>query len=129
MGGKMTRSYTKIYIHYIWATKNRQRILTKQVREKVVKHIREYAKANDIVVEELGGYLDHLHLLIDSPPTKSPSEVINLIKGESSHWINEMILFVENFLGRSDIVLFLSVLLKKIRLGITFEDRKSIIRN
>ena len=40
-----------------------------------------------------------------------------------------MILFVENFLGRSDIVLFLSVLLKKIRLGITFEDRKSIIRN
>lgn len=85
----MTKSYTKIYIHYIWATKDRRRILTKEVREKVVKHIREYAKVNNIFVEELGAYLDHLHLLIDLPPTKSPSEVINLIKGESSHWINE----------------------------------------
>jgi putative transposase len=85
----MTKSYTKIYIHHIWATKDRRRILTKEVREKVVKHIREYAKVNNIFVEELGAYLDHLHLLIDLPPTKSPSEVINLIKGESSHWINE----------------------------------------
>ena len=61
----MTKSYTKIYIHYIWATKDRQRILTKDIRQKVKKHIREYSEKNGIFVEEIGGYLDHLHLLID----------------------------------------------------------------
>lgn len=63
--------------------------MIKEVRQKVKKHIREYCESNEIFVKEIDGYLDHLHLLIDLLPTKSPAEVINLIKGESSHWINE----------------------------------------
>lgn len=37
----MKKSYTKIYIHYIWATKNRQRILTKEVRKKAQDNAKE----------------------------------------------------------------------------------------
>ncbi len=64
-------------------------MLTRDARNEVEMHIREYSRRNNIFVIEVGGYIDHLHLLVDLPPTRSPSEVINLIKGESSHWINE----------------------------------------
>ncbi|NIT57862.1 MAG: IS200/IS605 family transposase, partial [Aliifodinibius sp.] len=87
--GGNTKSPTRIYIHFIWGTKDRQRVLTRDARNEVEMHIREYSRRNNIFVIEVGGYIDHLHLLVDLPPTRSPSEVINLIKGESSHWINE----------------------------------------
>ncbi|NQT96926.1 MAG: transposase, partial [Candidatus Marinimicrobia bacterium] len=34
------------------------------------------------------GDMDHVHLLTGLKPTKAPSDIANLIKGESSHWIN-----------------------------------------
>lgn len=38
---------------------------------------------------EINGYTDHIHLLIDLNPSMPLAEAVNLIKGESSHWINE----------------------------------------
>jgi len=32
---------------------------------------------------------DHVHALIDLPTTKSIEEMVQLFKGNSSHWINE----------------------------------------
>ena len=84
----MSKAFTKVYIHYVWATKKRQNVLTKKVIESLKTHIREYCQQKGIYVYEVNGFLNHLHLLIDLPATKSVAEVINLIKGESSHWIN-----------------------------------------
>ncbi len=84
----MKKSYTKIFIHYIWATKNRERVLTKEILKRLMSHIREYCRQKGIFVVEMGGYLEHLHLLVDLSPAKSVAETINLVKGESSHWIN-----------------------------------------
>ncbi len=85
----MKRSFSKIYLHYIWSTKNRQKIFTAELVCKINQHIREYAAKNNIFVVEVNGTHDHFHLLIDLPVTFSPARAINLIKGESSHWINE----------------------------------------
>ncbi len=93
----MKKSYTKIYIHYVWSTKNHEKILKKEIREQIKAHIREYCRENDIFVIAIDGYLEHLHLLVDLPPTKSVAEAINLIKGESSHWINQNDLFPGKF--------------------------------
>ena len=38
-GIAMVHSYTKIFVHVVWATKNRERILTKEVRPLLQKHI------------------------------------------------------------------------------------------
>src|SRR6266542_4004145 len=32
---------------------------------------------------------DHVHALIDLPPNRPIEEVVQLLKGESSHWVNE----------------------------------------
>lgn len=56
--------------------------------ERTKRHIRDYTSKINISFIEANGVQDHFHLLIDLPPAKSAAEAINLIKGESSHWLN-----------------------------------------
>jgi REP element-mobilizing transposase RayT len=48
------------------------------------------AKENECYVKAIGGTNDHIHMLITIDPTKSISEVAKVLKGSSSHYINEM---------------------------------------
>jgi len=65
--------YIKIWVHLVWTTKNREPILTKEIRLNIFKHIRENA-------ENKGIYIDFM-----------------LLKGESSNWINKNEIFRKNF--------------------------------
>jgi len=87
-GLTMRKAYTKLYIHYIWSTKMREKSLSNDLVKKLNQHVRDYAGSSGIFIVETNGYLDHCHLLIDLPPSQSPAQAINLIKGEASHWIN-----------------------------------------
>lgn len=85
----MRKSFTKLYIHSVWSTKNREKILNTNVRNKIFEHIKENCLKKEITLLEINGYTDHVHIFIDLNPAMSLAEAINLIKGESSHWINE----------------------------------------
>jgi putative transposase len=85
---KMGHVYYKIWIHLILSTKNRNPVLTKDIREKVFNHILENAKEKGFYVDKINGYLEHVHLLNSLNPKYAVSEVANLLKGEASHWIN-----------------------------------------
>jgi REP element-mobilizing transposase RayT len=37
-------SYIKVYVHFVWSTKNRVAFLTDDIRKDVFKHIKENAK-------------------------------------------------------------------------------------
>lgn len=41
-------SYIKVYVHYVWSTKNRFPFLTDGIRKEVFNHIRENAKFKNI---------------------------------------------------------------------------------
>lgn len=81
--------YTKLYIHLVWATKNRLPMLDKKIRSELFDHIKENAKSKNIFIDTIGGYNEHVHILISLDPTQSISNILNLIKGESSHWLNK----------------------------------------
>lgn len=81
--------YIKVYVHFVWTTKDRKPILSKEIRETVFSHIRENARDKGIFIDFIGGYLDHVHCLISLNSDQRISETIMLIKGESSHWINK----------------------------------------
>ena len=52
--------FVKVYIHFVWSTKNRIPYLhTKSLRQKVWNHIRENAKEKGIFVDFVNGYSDH----------------------------------------------------------------------
>ena len=90
--------YVKVYIHFVWSTKNRKPFLSdKETRLKVWKHIKENAKLKGIYIDCINGYVDHCHCLISLGVDQNIQHIIQLIKGESSFWINKEKLISEKF--------------------------------
>ena len=81
--------FVKVWIHFVWSTKNRFPFLTDDIRPKVFQHIRENAKKKGIFLEFVNGYLEHVHCLISLGTEQQIAEIVKLIKGESSFWINQ----------------------------------------
>lgn len=73
----------------VWTTKNRTPLLKKIVRSTVFKHIRDNARNKKIFVDSIGGGQEHIHLLISLGAKQTISEIAQLLKGESSFWINK----------------------------------------
>lgn len=84
----MLHSYTKLYVHLIWGTKNRFNYFNKEIRDIVKDHILKYAKVNNIEVLSINIQSDHLHLLISLRSDQKVDDIVKRLKGESSHWIN-----------------------------------------
>ncbi len=81
--------YISIWIHLIWSTKKREPLLGKNVRTSIFKHIREYALQKGITLDTINGGLDHVHTLVSFGGDQSASKIAQLLKGESSHWVNQ----------------------------------------
>jgi REP element-mobilizing transposase RayT len=82
-------SFVQIYIHAVWGTKNRKPVLSRPVHDKVCQHIRENASLKDIFIDSINGHYDHLHSLMLLNASMSIAKQMQLIKGESSFWINK----------------------------------------
>ncbi|MBK8393524.1 MAG: IS200/IS605 family transposase [Saprospiraceae bacterium] len=83
-------SFVKVYIHFVWSTKNRFPYLdSKETRLKVWQHIRENARQKGIYVDHINGYSDHCHCLVSLGIDQTIQKVMQMIKGESSYWINK----------------------------------------
>ncbi len=90
--------FIKIYIHFVWSTKNRYPFLsTPDLRKSMWKHIRENAKKKGIFIDFVNGYQEHCHCLVSLGDNQTIRQIMQLIKGESSHWINKEGLLKEQF--------------------------------
>ena len=81
-------SFVKIWIHAVWSTKKRNKLLDKSIRKMIFRHIHENAFNNRILMESVNGYSDHIHCLFRLRNDQKISKIIQMIKGESSFWIN-----------------------------------------
>lgn len=91
-------SFIKVYIHFVWSTKNRvPYIETKEIRQKVWKHIKENANEKGIFIDFVNGYSDHCHCLVSLGLDQTIQKTMQMIKGESSFWINKQGLTKEKF--------------------------------
>ena len=82
-------AYVKNWLHCVWGTKNRTPYLSGGIKNKVTDHIKVNAKEKGIYIDIINGYNEHIHCLISLNPDIALSKVIQLIKGESSYWINK----------------------------------------
>lgn len=74
--------YIKVYIHFVWSTKNRIPYLnTKEIRRKVWNHIFLNAGEKEIFVDSVNGYSDHCHCLISLGVNQNIQKISNLLKG------------------------------------------------
>ena len=87
----------KNWLHCVWGTKNRIPFLAGRIKFDITEHIRANAKRKGIYIDTINGHKDHLHCLISLNPDQTLAKVIQLIKGESSYWINKSRLVKNKF--------------------------------
>jgi putative transposase len=90
-------AYVKNWLHCVWGTKNRSPFLISELKFEIIDHIRMNAKEKNIYIDHINGYKDHMHCLLSLNPDQTLSKVMQLIKGESSFWINKNSLFNNKF--------------------------------
>jgi putative transposase len=90
-------------MHMVFSAKNREPFLnTPDLRKKVFQHIKKNAEEKGIWLDCVSGYQDHAHCLISLGREQTISKVAQLIKGESSFWINQNKLTAEKFIWQDD---------------------------
>ncbi|WP_338813131.1 IS200/IS605 family transposase [Bernardetia sp. Wsw4-3y2] len=83
-------SFIKVYIHFVWSTKNREQFLdTPSLRKEIWKHIFFNGHEKGIAIDFVNGYSDHCHCLVSMNAEQTLSQITQLLKGESSFWINK----------------------------------------
>ncbi len=119
--------WIKVWLHFVWSTKNREPLLTDEIRYKVFRHVRENAKKKDIHIDFINGYNDHVHCLISLGADQTLSKIMQLIKGESAFWINKNNLCKTKF-GWQDEYFLAGLVIQCLRIhGIILLIRKFII--
>ena len=88
-GIEMSHSLTKVWIHAVWSTKDRNPLLKNPLKDQLIEHIRSKIELMDCNVRVINGSLDHLHALFLLCPEKTLANVMQTAKGESAHWINQ----------------------------------------
>jgi putative transposase len=82
-------AFIQCYVHCVFSTKGRQRVLAKSVRDKLWPYMGGIARNHGIRPLAIGGVADHVHLLISLPTTLPVCKAMQFIKGGSSRWIHE----------------------------------------
>ncbi|MFH1196162.1 MAG: transposase [bacterium] len=81
-------SFIKIMVHSSWSTKNRELMITQDLKPIIINHILDNAKIKYIYIDTINCVSDHIHLLLSLGVDQTISKVLQLIKGESSFWVN-----------------------------------------
>ena len=79
----------KVFIHFIWSTKNREPLITKVLKPILLQHIKENNIKKGIFIDTINCVEDHIHLLLSLRSEQTISKTAMLIKGESSLWVNK----------------------------------------
>jgi REP element-mobilizing transposase RayT len=91
-------------LHYIWATKDRAPIITPELKGILLPHIKANCKQKGIYLDSVNCVEDHIHLLVALDAEQTIAKVVQLIKDESSYWINNTKILQEKFAWQDDYI-------------------------
>jgi putative transposase len=93
----MPNTYTQLYVHFVFAVKYRQALISEVWEEKLHKYITGIVQNNGHKLLAINSAVDHLHMFVGLNPKQSISEMMQLVKGDSSEFINKEKLTKEKF--------------------------------
>jgi REP element-mobilizing transposase RayT len=88
----MRAPFTQLYLHGVWATWDREPLVTAQIEQPVYAFILAKIRELRCVPIAIGGISDHVHVLVRWSPTVSIAEFIGEVKGGSSHFVTHQLL-------------------------------------
>jgi len=96
-------SWIRVWVHYVITTKNREGLLNSaEIRKTLFDHIKLNSSNKGIWIDSVGGWKDHIHCLVSLGHDQSISKIAQLIKGESSFWINQNMITDFKFAWQDD---------------------------
>ena len=93
----MPNTYTKIYIHLVFAVKGRCNLISESIREKIEKYISGIISGKKQKLYAIYCMPDHIHILLSMKPDIALSELVKIIKQETTNFINENKLIKSRF--------------------------------
>ncbi|OXB01166.1 transposase [Flavobacterium oncorhynchi] len=102
----MSQSFTKLWIHAIWATKNRQELIGFSIEKQLYDFIWQELSELGCPVRIINGMPDHVHVLFLQNPQKTISDIVKQIKGSSSHFMNRGKFILEKFAWQAGFAAF-----------------------
>ncbi len=85
----MPNAYTQIYIHYVFASEHRMRLISGARQQELYDYAAGVVRDLNCFLQCIGGMEDHIHLLIGLSPILSVSEFAQKFKANTSRFINE----------------------------------------
>ena len=85
----MPNTYTNLLFHIVYATKYRKPLIKANWQDDLYAYIGGIIRDEKGILLTAGGMSDHIHLLAKLPPTIAISNMLRLIKTNSSKWANE----------------------------------------
>jgi putative transposase len=85
----MSHTYISELVHCVFSTKQRQKTISPEIRERLWAYLGGIANTNGFKALAGGGTEDHVHILLSLPATLPIAKAVQLLKGGSSKWVND----------------------------------------
>ncbi|MDJ0736313.1 MAG: IS200/IS605 family transposase [Nostocaceae cyanobacterium] len=82
-------AFWRTYYHIVWATKERQSLITPNRETDLYNYIIDKANNLNCIIYAINRIEDHIHIIVSIPPSLSIAEFTKNIKGSSAHLLNK----------------------------------------
>ena len=90
-------SYSRVWLHAVWGTLERRPLLSKPAAVKLSEHFHQYSTQKGFYMKINYVNPDHVDVLVDLPTCLTIEDMLHLLKGASSHWVNQSNLLASKF--------------------------------
>jgi REP-associated tyrosine transposase len=87
----LPHTYSSLLVHCVFSTKDRRPIITEEMQPRLWAFLGGIARKNNMKALEVGGIDDHVHLLLSIPTTIAVAKALQVLKGGSSKWMNDLL--------------------------------------
>jgi len=85
----VSHAFVKNHIHLVFSTKDRMQSIAKDVQPDLWSYMAGICRNQGMAAIAINGMADHAHVLFHLPPILSLAKAVQLLKANSSKWMNE----------------------------------------
>jgi REP element-mobilizing transposase RayT len=85
----MRQNKWRVYLHLVWTTWDRLPLITEEIERDLYRYIETICHEKGCVTLAIGGLPDHVHLFVVLSNTVSIADLVEAVKGGSSHFVHE----------------------------------------
>ena len=84
----MLGTFTQLLYHVVFATKHRANLITTELQPRLYEYLAGVIRGERGKAHEIGGYADHVHLLLKWRTDESLATLMRHVKANSSRWVH-----------------------------------------